>query len=75
VCPGKGSARSRRGSGHQPALSDDIDISRKGITTVDPRWHRPNDTVKKFVMMLPLRDAKGANIGELPGRHGRCATR
>jgi hypothetical protein len=44
---------------------DDIDISKKGITILDPRWHRPNDTVKKFVMMLPLRDASGENIGEI----------
>jgi hypothetical protein len=44
---------------------DDVDISKKGITIVDPRWHRPNDTVKKFVMMLPLRDASGENVGEL----------
>lgn len=48
---------------------DDVDISKKGNTIVDPRWHRPNDTVKKFVMMLPLRDAKGANIGELVLAH------
>ena len=44
---------------------DDIDISKKGITILDPRWHRTNDTVRKFVMMLPLRDASGENIGEI----------
>ncbi|MDB6089851.1 MAG: hypothetical protein JWN85_2635 [Gammaproteobacteria bacterium] len=44
---------------------DDVDISKKGITIVDPRWHRTNDTVKKFVMMLPLRDVSGENVGEI----------
>jgi hypothetical protein len=44
---------------------DDIDISKKGITILDPRWHRTNDTVRKFVMMLPLRDASGENVGEI----------
>ena len=51
-----GSYPERIGNADDP---DDIDISKKGITIVDPRWHRPNDTVRKFVMMLPLRDAKG----------------
>src|ERR1700730_9922944 len=44
---------------------DDIDISKKGITILDPRWHRTNDTVRKFVMMLPLRNASGENVGEI----------
>jgi hypothetical protein len=57
-----GSYLDRIGNADDP---DDIDISKKGITIVDPRWHRPNDTVQKFVMMLPLRDAKGNNIGEI----------
>ncbi len=48
-----------------PDDPDDIDVITKGITIVDPRWHRPNDSVKKFVMMLPLRDAAGENIGLL----------
>ena len=34
--------------------SGDIDVSRKGITIVDPRWHRTNDTVAKFVVLMPL---------------------
>lgn len=42
---------------------DDIDVIEKGITIVDPRWHRTKDTVKKFVMMLPLRDASNENVG------------
>jgi hypothetical protein len=57
-----GSYPDRIGNADDP---DDIDISKKGITIVDPRWHRPNDTVKKFVMMLPLRDSSGENIGEI----------
>lgn len=57
-----GSYVDRIGNADDP---DDIDISTKGITIVDPRWHRPHDTVKKFVMMLPLRNAAGENVGEI----------
>jgi hypothetical protein len=48
-----------------PDDPDDIDVITKGITIVDPRWDKPNDPVKKFVMMLPLRDASGGHIGLL----------
>ena len=48
-----------------PDDPDDVDIIEKGITIVDPRWHRTKDTVKKFVMMVPLRDAAGENVGGL----------
>jgi hypothetical protein len=44
---------------------DDVDISKKGITILDPRWHRPHDPVKKFVMMMPLRDSSLENVGEI----------
>lgn len=57
-----GSFPDRIGNADDP---DDIDISKKGITIVDPRWHRPNDTVRKFVVMLPLRDSAASNLGEL----------
>lgn len=57
-----GSFPDRIGNADDP---DDIDISKKGITIVDPRWHRPTDTVRKFVVMLPLRDIAGSNLGEL----------
>lgn len=57
-----GSFPDRIGNADDP---DDIDISKKGITILDPRWHRTNDTVRKFVMMLPLRSASGENIGEI----------
>src|SRR5258708_26588777 len=48
-----------------PDDPDDIDVITKGITIVDPRWHRVHDAQKKFVVQLPLRDAAGENIGLL----------
>lgn len=45
-----------------PDDPDDIDVSVKGITIVDPRWKR-SDPVKKFVILEPMRDAAGQNIG------------
>src|SRR5216684_8980271 len=47
-----------------PDDPDDIDVIVKGITIVDPRWNKA-DPVKKFVMMLPLRDASGGHVGLL----------
>ena len=47
-----------------PDDPDDIDVITKGITIVDPRWKK-SDPVKKFVMMMPLRDAAGEHIGLL----------
>ena len=44
---------------------DDIEVILKGITILDPRWHRTADPVKKFVTLTPLRDAQGENIGLL----------
>jgi hypothetical protein len=44
---------------------DDVEVVLKGITILDPRWRRPNDVVKKFVTLTPLRDAQGENIGLL----------
>jgi hypothetical protein len=41
---------------------DDIDVQTKGITILDPRWHR-KDPVGKFSVMMPLRDAAGENVG------------
>jgi hypothetical protein len=46
-----------------PDDPDDIDVSKKGITILDPRWHRTNDTDKKFVVLMPMRDASGENVG------------
>ena len=46
-----------------PDDPDDIDVITKGITILDPRWRRPHDTVKKFVVQEPLRDAAGENVG------------
>src|SRR6202162_1527037 len=46
-----------------PDDPDDIDVIKKGITILDPRWHRTKDTDKKFVVLMPMQDAKGENIG------------
>jgi hypothetical protein len=46
-----------------PDDPDDIDVIEKGITILDPRWHRVNDTVKRVVVQEPLRDKAGENIG------------
>ena len=48
-----------------PDDPDDIDVTRKGITILDPRWHRTKDKDRKFVILMPLRDAKGENVGLL----------
>jgi hypothetical protein len=54
-----GSFPERIGNSDDP---DDIDVQTKGITILDPRWHR-TDPEKKFVVLMPLRDASGDNIG------------
>jgi len=46
-----------------PDDPDDIMVTDKGITILDPRWHKPNDPVKKYVVQLPLRDDSGENVG------------
>src|ERR1700693_3382994 len=46
-----------------PDDPDDIDVTKKGITILDPRWHRTNDTDKKFVVLMPMRDKSGENVG------------
>lgn len=55
-----GSYPDRIGNADDP---DDIDVSKKGITIVDPRWHRTKDPAPKFVVLMPLRDRAGENIG------------
>ncbi len=55
-----GSYPERIGNADDP---DDIDVSKKGITIIDPRWHRTKDPAQKFVVLLPLRDRSGENIG------------
>lgn len=57
-----GSYPDRIGNADDP---DDVMVVELGITIVDPRWNRPKDPVKKFVMMMPLRDAAGGHIGLL----------
>jgi hypothetical protein len=46
-----------------PDDPDDVMVIEKGITILDPRWRKTNDTVKKYVVMTPLRDKSGENIG------------
>ena len=46
-----------------PDDPDDIDVSKKGITIVDPRWKRTKDPAPKFVVLMPLRDRAGDNVG------------
>ena len=46
-----------------PDDPDDIDVIKKGITILDPRWKRVNDKDKKFVVLMPMKDAKGENVG------------
>lgn len=48
-----------------PDDPDDVMIIETGITILDPRWHRTKDAVKKYVVMLPLRDAAAENCGLL----------
>ena len=55
-----GSYPDRIGNADDP---DDIDVQKKGITILDPRWKRANDTDKKFVVLMPMQDAKGENVG------------
>ncbi len=47
-----------------PDDPDDVDVIVKGISSVDPRWHR-HDAKAKFVLQIPLRDKAGENIGLL----------
>lgn len=46
-----------------PDDPDDIDVSKKGITIVDPRWNRTKDPAPKFVVLMPLRNRAGENVG------------
>jgi len=55
-----GSFPERIGNADDP---DDIDVTTKGITILDPRWHRTNDPERKFVVLMPLRDGSNENVG------------
>jgi hypothetical protein len=55
-----GSYPERIGNADDP---DDIDVTKKGITILDPRWKRVNDKDKKFVVLMPMQDASHENIG------------
>lgn len=47
-----------------PDDPDDVDVIVKGISSVDPRWHR-HDAKPKFVLQIPLRDKAGESVGLL----------
>ena len=55
-----GSYPDRIGNADDP---DDIDVQKKGITILDPRWKRVNDKDKKFVVLMPMQDKAGENVG------------
>lgn len=55
-----GSFPERIGNADDP---DDIDVIKKGITILDPRWKRTNDKDKKFVVLMPMQDKAGENVG------------
>jgi hypothetical protein len=57
-----GSYSDRIGNPDDP---DDVMVSETGITILDPRWHRTKDPQRKYVVMLPLRDAAAENVGLL----------
>jgi hypothetical protein len=46
-----------------PDDPDDIDVIKKGITILDPRWKRVNDKDRKFVVLMPMQDKAGENVG------------
>jgi hypothetical protein len=48
-----------------PDDPDDVMVIETGITILDPRWHRTKDPIPKYVVMAPLRDVAGENIGLL----------
>jgi hypothetical protein len=57
-----GSFPERIGKASNP---DDVVVITKGYTIVDPRYKRSDDTEKKVVVLTPLRDAAGENVGLL----------
>ena len=57
-----GSYPDRIGNADDP---DDVMVIETGITILDPRWHRTKDPIRKYVPMMPMRDASGENIGLL----------
>lgn len=54
-----GSFPERIGQASDP---DDIMVIDKKITILDPRWNR-NDPVRKFIVMMPLEDARATPVG------------
>jgi hypothetical protein len=44
------------------SADDDIMVAAKGFTIIDPRYGK-NDPEPKFLVLVPLRDAKSKNVG------------
>lgn len=44
------------------SADDDIMVAAKGFTIIDPRWNK-QDPEPKFLVLVPLRDAKAQNVG------------
>lgn len=42
--------------------ADDVMVIEEGFTIIDPRWKK-TDPVRKFLVLVPLRDAKAQNVG------------
>jgi hypothetical protein len=77
VPPGPSKVYTMSGGSHldragNPDDPDDIMVILTGVTVLDPRWQRAYDTVKKYIVQLPLKDGSEANVGVLvlayPGR-------
>ena len=49
-------------------------VIEKGITILDPRWHKTHDPIQKYVVQLPLRNKTGENIGLLVLAYHRSDT-
>jgi hypothetical protein len=44
--------------------ADDVACASTGVTIIDPRWGKEKtDPIRKFIVMIPLRDAQVRNVG------------
>lgn len=44
------------------SAEDDVMVIQSGFTIIDPRWNK-QDPEGKFLVLVPLRDRQGANVG------------
>lgn len=44
------------------SAADDVMVIESGFTIIDPRWNK-QDPEPKFLVLVPLRDAKAKNVG------------